>query len=85
MDIDLMDEKGVNPYKDVLTEAKYRELFGEKVEHPFTGIDYVQMYRDIVEEAGGEVEIYLANDPREALKYTDQILFNLIYSKHYIL
>ena len=82
MDIDLMDEKGVNPYKDVLTEAKYRELFGEKVEHPFTGIDYVQMYRDIVEEAGGEVEIYLANDPREALKYTDQILVANIHERH---
>ncbi|MEG2893536.1 MAG: coenzyme F420-0:L-glutamate ligase [Clostridium sp.] len=82
MDVDMMDEKGVNPYKDVLTEAKYRELFGEKVEHPFTGIDYVQMYRDIVEEAGGEVEIYLANDPREALKYTDQILVANIHERH---
>ncbi len=82
MDIDLMDEKGVNPYKDVLTEAKYRELFGEKVEHPFTGIDYVQMYRDIIEEAGGEVEIYLANDPREALKYTDQVLVANIHERH---
>ncbi|MEG0641541.1 MAG: coenzyme F420-0:L-glutamate ligase [Clostridium sp.] len=82
MDIDLMDSKGVNPYTDVLTEAKYRELFGEKVEHPFTGIDYVQMYRDIVEEVGGEVEIYLANDPREALKYTDQILVANIHERH---
>lgn len=82
MDIDLMDEKGVDPYRDVLTEARYRELFGEKVEHPFTGIDYIQMYRDIVEEVGGNVEIYLANDPKEALKYTDQILVANIHERH---
>lgn len=82
MDIDLMDEKNVDPYRDVLTESKYRELFGEKVEHPFTGIDYVQMYRDIVEEVGGKVEIYLANDPKEALKYTDQILVANIHERH---
>jgi F420-0:gamma-glutamyl ligase-like protein len=47
MDVDKMDELGLNPYSDLLNEEKYRALFGEKVEHPFTGIDYVQLYKDL--------------------------------------
>lgn len=80
MDVDMMDEAGVNPYTDVLTEEKYRELFGEKVEHPFTGIDYVQMYKDIAVD--GNIEIILANDPRAALKYTKEILVANIHERN---
>ncbi|KNF07742.1 hypothetical protein CLPU_12c00150 [Gottschalkia purinilytica] len=80
MDIDKMDELGVNPYTDFLTEEKYRELFGKNVEHPFTGIDYVKMYRDIVNNEN--IEIYLTNDPREALRYTKEILVANIHERH---
>ncbi len=73
IDYDRLDEKGVNPWTDVLTEAKYRELFGE-VLHPFTGVDYINFYREIIEEAGAEVEIVLSNDARTILKYTDTVL-----------
>ncbi|NLL52911.1 MAG: F420-0--gamma-glutamyl ligase [Peptococcaceae bacterium] len=72
MDIDLMDEKGLNPYIDVLTETEYRKLFGARVAHPFTGIDYVRMYKDLAVD--NNIEIYLANDPRVALQYSKEIL-----------
>ncbi|MGY0373152.1 coenzyme F420-0:L-glutamate ligase [Clostridium sp. JNZ J1-5] len=80
MDVDMMDEAGVNPYTDILTEEKYRELFGEKVAHPFTGIDYVQMYKDIATD--GNIEIFLANDPRVALNYTKEILVANIHERN---
>lgn len=80
MDVDMMDEAGVNPYTDILTEEKYRELFGEKVQHPFTGIDYVQMYKDIATD--GNIEIFLANDPRVALNYTKEILVANIHERN---
>ncbi len=70
---DLLDEKGVNPYTDVLTEKQYRELFGYP-KHPFTGMDYVAYYHDLIEAAGCEAEIIFANDPRAILKYTDHVL-----------
>jgi len=79
MDIDLMDDKGLNPYIDVLDEAKYRTLFGEEVLHPFTGIDYVQMYKDLA--VNHNIEIYLANDPRAALSYTKEILVANIHER----
>ena len=60
---DELDEKGVNPTSDVLTEQKYRELFGEEILHPFTGVDYVRMYKEIAPNC----EIFLANDPRAGL------------------
>ena len=71
--LDQLDEAGINPYSDVLTEAKYRELFGENP-HPFTGVDYVRYYGDLIRECGAEAEIILANNPREILKYTDCVL-----------
>ena len=71
--LDQLDEAGVNPYSDVLTEAKYRELFGEN-KHPFTGVDYVKYYGDLIKECGADVEIILANDARAILKYTDCVL-----------
>ena len=71
--LDKLDEAGVNPYSDVLTEAKYRELFGEN-KHPFTGVDYVQYYGDLIRECGAEVEIIFANDCRAILNYTKNVL-----------
>ncbi len=73
IDLDLMDEKGVNPYSDVLTEARYRELFGY-TKHPFTGVDYVEYYSNLIRESGAEVEVIFANDPRAILKYTKNVL-----------
>ncbi len=71
--LDKLDEAGVNPYSDVLTEEKYRELFGVN-KHPFTNVDYVQYYGDLVREGGAEVEIIFANNPRAILKYTKNVL-----------
>jgi len=70
---DQLDEAGINPYSDVLSLEKYRELFGENV-HEFTGVDYVAYYSDIIREAGAEVEVVFANNPRTILKYTDCII-----------
>lgn len=70
---DQLDDAGINPYSDVLTLEKYRELFGENV-HEFTGVDYVEYYSNIIKEAGAEVEVIFANNPREILKYTDCII-----------
>lgn len=73
IDEDLLDEKGVNPYSDTLTEAQYRALFG-KVPHPFTGVDYVEFYSELIRENGAEVEIVLSNNPKTILQYTDKVL-----------
>ena len=71
--IEKLDEAGVNPYSDVLTLERYRELFGEN-RHPFTGVDYVSYYGDLVRECGAEVEILLANRPQAILAYTDNVI-----------
>ncbi|MBO6014894.1 MAG: coenzyme F420-0:L-glutamate ligase [Oscillospiraceae bacterium] len=73
IDVDLMDEKGVDPYRDVLTLAKYRELFGY-TKHRFTGIDYVEYYSDLIRECGAECEVVFANDCRAILNYTGNVL-----------
>ncbi len=70
---DQLDEAGVNPYTDVLTLEKYRELFGEN-KHEFTGVDYVQYYSDIITEAGAEVEVVFANQAKTILNYTDCVI-----------
>ena len=70
---DQLDEAGINPYSDVLTLEKYRELFGEN-KHEFTGVDYVQYYSDIITEAGAEVEIIFANNARTIVNYTDCVI-----------
>ncbi len=70
---DQLDEAGINPYSDVLTLERYRELFGEN-KHEFTGIDYVEYYSNIIRDAGAEVEVIFANNPRTILKYTDCVL-----------
>ncbi len=71
--LDALDEKGVNPYTDVLTESKYRELFGYE-KHTFTGVDYVEYYRNLIEEQGAECEIIFANNPKAILDYTKNVL-----------
>ncbi|MBE6884214.1 MAG: F420-0--gamma-glutamyl ligase [Ruminococcaceae bacterium] len=73
IDIDMIDEKGVDPYRDVLDLKKYRELFGYTL-HPFTGIDYVEYYEKLIRESGAEAEIIFANDPRTILNYTKNVL-----------
>ena len=70
---DQLDDAGINPYSDVLTLEKYRELFGEN-KHEFTGVDYVQYYSDIITEAGAEVEVVFANQAKTILNYTDCII-----------
>ena len=73
IDWDMMDKHNVDPYRDVLSEEKYRELFGH-VKHPFTGVDYVEYYGNLIRESGAEAEIIFANDPRAVLKYTKNVL-----------
>ncbi len=71
--LDKIDAAGVNPYSDVLSLNKYRELFGEN-KHEFTGIDYVEYYGNIIREEGAEAEIVFANQPKAILDYTDCVL-----------
>ncbi len=71
--LDKLDEAKVNPYSDVLTLERYRALFGENL-HPFTLVDYVQYYSDLVREEGADVEVIFANDPRVILDYTRNVL-----------
>ena len=71
--LDALDEKGVDPYRDVLSLEKYRELFGYG-KHRFTGVDYVEYYEGLVRECGAEVEIIFANNPRAILDYTKNVL-----------
>ncbi|MGI5977621.1 MAG: coenzyme F420-0:L-glutamate ligase [Candidatus Limivicinus sp.] len=80
IDLDMLDEKGVNPYSDVLSLEKYRELFGY-TKHRFTGVDYVQYYGDIIRESGAEAEIIFANDARAVLKYTKNVICCDIHSR----
>ena len=70
---DQLDEAGINPYSDVLTLEKYRELFGDN-KHEFTGVDYVEYYSNIIREAGAEVEIVFANHAKTILNYTDKVI-----------
>ena len=79
--LDQLDEHNVNPWSDVLTEAKYRDLFGYQ-KHHFTGVDYVEYYRSLVEAEGAECEIIFANDVRTILNYTDSVLCCDIHTRH---
>lgn len=78
--LDQLDEAGINPWSDVLTEEQYREKFGENL-HPFTGVDYVAYYRDLITSFGTELEIIFANDPKVILNYTKNVLFCDIHSR----
>jgi len=80
VDIDLLDEKGINPYTDILTENEWRNLFGFP-KHTFTGVDYVEYYSDLIRECGAEVEVIFANDCRAILNYTKNVLNCDIHSR----
>ena len=80
VDIDLLDEKGINPYTDVLTENEWRNLFGYP-KHTFTGVDYVEYYSNLVRDSGAEVEVIFANDCRAILNYTKNVLNCDIHSR----
>src|SRR5699024_10440955 len=79
MDIDKMDSFNINSYTDNLTEKEYRELFGEKVIHPFTGIDYVKVYKDLA--VNDNIEIHLTNNPTTVLKYTKNVLLANVHDR----
>ena len=78
--LDKLDEAKVNPYSDVLTLERYRQLFGENL-HPFTLVDYVQYYSDLIREEGCDVEVVFANDCRVILNYTKNVLTCDIHSR----
>lgn len=80
VDLDMLDEKGVNPWTDVLTEKEFRDLFGYQT-HPFTGIDYINYYKSIVEEYGMECEVIFSNQPETILDYTKNVLSCDIHSR----
>ena len=77
---DLMDEHGVDPYRDVLSESQYRQMFGH-LKHPFTGVDYVEYYGDLIRSCGAECEIIFANSPQAILKYTTNVLHCDIHTR----
>ena len=80
IDWDMMDEKNVDPYRDVLSLEQYRELFGYN-KHRFTGVDYVEYYSDLIRESGAEVEVLFANDPREILLHTRNVIHCDIHTR----
>ena len=80
VDLDMLDAKGINPYSDVLTEAKWRELFGAP-KHTFTGVDYVEYYSQLIRDCGAEVEVIFANDCRAILNHTKNVLTCDIHSR----
>ena len=80
VDLDMLDEKGINPYSDVLSEAQWRDLFGAP-KHTFTGVDYVEYYSNLIREMGADVEVIFANDCRAILNYTKNVLTCDIHSR----
>lgn len=78
MDVDKMDELNINPYTDIMTESDYRRLFGDKVVHPFTGVDYVDIYKNIGKE---NIEIIFSNNPRTILDYTKDVLVANVHER----
>ena len=80
IDWDTMDAHGVDPYKDVLSESQYRTMFGY-AKHPFTGVDYVDYYSQLIKDCGAEVEVIFANDPRAILNYTKNVLHCDIHTR----
>lgn len=80
LDPDVLDDSGVNPYSDVLTADAFEVRFGTS-RHPFTGMDYIGYYRQLIEEEGAEAEIVLANRPEAILAYTDTVLCADIHTR----
>lgn len=79
--LDQLDHAGIDPYRDVLSEARYRQLFGN-CEHTFTGVDYISYYREVIESTGCEAQIIFANDAREILNYCSHVLCADIHSRY---
>ncbi|WP_133016064.1 coenzyme F420-0:L-glutamate ligase [Clostridium cuniculi] len=73
VDLDMLDDKGVNPWTDVLTEQDFRNLFGYN-KHPFTGVDYIDYYKSLIQEYGVECEVIFSNNPKTILNYTKSVL-----------
>ena len=80
LDLDLLDEKGVDPYKDVLTQEEFENIFG-KSRHTFTDMDYVNYYKELIEEEGAEAQIIFANNPRKIVDYTDKVICADIHTR----
>lgn len=80
LDADLLDEKNVNPWIDVLTEAEFREIFGYPL-HIFTGVDYIDYYKSLIEEAGAKATVIFANNPKAILPYTKHVLACDVHSR----
>lgn len=79
--LDALDEKGIDPYTDVLTLERYRELFGYE-KHQFTGVDYVEYYERLIRDCGADIEIIFANNPKAILNYTKNVLCCDIHTRH---
>lgn len=79
MDPERMDEAGINPFTDLLTEADYRRIFGDEVKHPFTGLDYVKAYKELA--VNDNITVYFANDPRSILRFTRHVLTADIHTR----
>ena len=82
LDVEKMDELGINPCMDVLNEKEYRQMFGDDVIHPFTGIDYIKIYKEAA--VNDNIEIYLANNPKAALQFSKEILVANIHDRQRI-
>lgn len=80
LDLDLLDEKGVDTYKDVLTQEEFENIFG-KSRHTFTDMDYVNYYKELIEEEGAEAQIIFANNPRKIVDYTDKVICADIHTR----
>ena len=80
LDLDLLDEKGVDPYKEVLTQEEFENIFG-KSRHTFTDMDYVNYYKELIEEEGAEAQIIFANNPRKIVDYTDKVICADIHTR----
>ena len=79
--LDKLDDASVNPYSDVLSLEQYRDLFGEHL-HPFTGVDYVAYYSEVIRECGAEVEVIFANHAQDILAYTDKVIAADIHTRN---
>ena len=79
--VDALDEKGINPWTDVLNEEEFRKAFGY-TKHPFTGLDYIELYKSIIAEEGATCEIIFSNNPKTILQYTKSVLTCDIHSRH---
>ena len=79
--LDKLDDASVNPYSDVLSLEQYRDLFGENL-HPFTGVDYVAYYSEVIRECGAEVEVIFANHAQDILAYTDKVIASDIHTRN---